>query len=184
MLLILRKDMKTALLILIGFHCCLRIGELLQLQSTHVHVSGAKGCIIFPNAKTSGRRMVTEYVSICDPVFLALLAHFRPTWDNDGPLFRGSPGKFRHVWSSLLLTLQLDVAQYSPYALRRGGATHFFVETGSLDRTLLRGRWLAIKSARIYLEDARAQLLACSMPAVAASHIGRLNFLWKAFPVG
>ena len=68
-------------------------------------------------------------------------------------LWVGSPSSFRSFWRKMLSLLEFSPDDYSPYGIRRGGATWFFLETGSMDATLARGRWTTAKTARQYIDD-------------------------------
>ena len=78
-------------------------------------------------------------------------------------LFSMSMSYFRVQLLRAKSFLSLDDLHIQAYSLRRGGATHYFRSSGSLDRTILRGRWLSAKSARIYIEDGVAQLSAIAL---------------------
>ena len=56
-----------------------------------------------------------------------------------------------------------DVGEFNCqwYSVRRGGASYDFASHGLMERTLLRGRWESVKSARVYVNEA----LACSVAA-------------------
>jgi hypothetical protein len=78
-------------------------------------------------------------------------------------LFSMSMSYFRVQLLRVKSFFSLDYLHIQAYSLRRGGATHYFRSSGSLDRTILRGRWLSAKSARIYIEDDFAQLSAIAL---------------------
>ena len=69
------------------------------------------------------------------------------------PLWAGTPTTFRGTWARLLECLDFRGDDYTPYGIRRGGATWYFLETASLDATLARGRWATSKTARSYIDD-------------------------------
>jgi hypothetical protein len=48
-------------------------------------------------------------------------------------------------------------ARYTGYSLRRGGATAYFVQTGSMKKTLLCGLWTVSSMAMLYVLYALAQ---------------------------
>ena len=52
----------------------------------------------------------------------------------------------------------------SGYSLRRGGATWYFMATGSMARTTVHGRWAAEGTARIYIDGAMAQMSRAHLP--------------------
>jgi hypothetical protein len=47
--------------------------------------------------------------------------------------------------------------RFTPYSLRRGGATYHFAVTGSLGSLTQRGRWSSSRTARIYLAEAQVE---------------------------
>ncbi len=56
--------------------------------------------------------------------------------------------EFRKEFAEILKELGLERFRYKPYSLCRGGATEDFREHGSLDRSLMRGRWKSVPAAR------------------------------------
>ena len=52
----------------------------------------------------------------------------------------------------------LDVHQFRPYSLRRGGATHIFQCSGSMGLAMLKGRWQSSQVARIYISNGLSYL--------------------------
>ena len=68
-----------------------------------------------------------------------------------------SQAHFRKAFDAAKLTLGF-CADIKPYSLRRGGATEFFRSTGSMAKTMERGRWSEMKTARIYVNTAMAEL--------------------------
>ena len=67
---------------------------------------------------------------------------------------------------------------FSVYSLRRGGATHAYVSSRSLDLVVVQGRWKDQRTARIYLDDARAALLKMNLPEGLQSLIRRHRLFW------
>ena len=183
MLALVMGQVRLALALLIGFHCCLRTGELLNLRIRDINVSKTGGSVALPVTKTSRRKAAAEFVTIEDPQLLKLLHHYLPKFSQDEFLVRETPTQFRLAWRDLLSFFDLDPSFFTPYSLRRGGTTFFFVSTGSLDRTILRGRWQSAKSARIYIEDGRAQLINAQSSAKTTSLTAMFSNLWKSFPV-
>ena len=62
-----------------------------------------------------------------------------------------------------------DALMLSPlvnaYSLRRGGATWGFFKHGSMETTLLRGRWQSSAATRVYVSDAAAAVVDYSLNA-------------------
>ncbi len=63
----------------------------------------------------------------------------------------------------LLQMFELDQFDFNFYSLRRGGATYDFASHGSMERTLLKGRWESTRSARVYVNEARAAAVYTSL---------------------
>ena len=70
-----------------------------------------------------------------------------------------SPNHFRHALRLLLGFLQLEQAKFSAYSIRRGGASHAFAAGKPFDQLLVLGRWQSVKTARVYLDAGRAELV-------------------------
>ena len=85
-----------------------------------------------------------------------------------------SPLKWRPLFSECLVALGLERYQFRLYSLRRGGATWWFQRHQSLDRILVQGRWLAHKTARIYINEGLALL---AKTRIDFNHSNILSFL-------
>lgn len=81
-------------------------------------------------------------------------------------LLQRTQAEFRRLFALLRDMFELD-DRLLPYSLRRGGASWFFKKNGSMEQTLLRGRWAASKSARVYVMDATAEAVKLSLSAVS-----------------
>ena len=73
------------------------------------------------------------------------------------PLLGMQPQSFRKIWKTALRATGVPTS-YTPYSLRRGGATCWFQVTGSFDMVVDQGRWLNAKSCRNYISSALADL--------------------------
>ena len=71
---------------------------------------------------------------------------------------------WRKLFSTCLQALALDPFQFRPYSLRRGGATFWFSRHGNLDKLMIAGRWQAIKTARVYINEGLAVLAELHLP--------------------
>lgn len=175
-------DLSFAGLILLGFHCFLRTGELLSLTANSLLLREGSGIVTLHVSKGGSRRRVQESVTIDDPtVYLVLeelVALRKQQRQSHLPLWNASGSSFRKKFDDCLQHLMVGDLRFRPYSLRRGGATAFMQQTGSLERTLLKGRWSSISVARIYLCDALAQLpkLTCSLATKA--RLAHYNQFW------
>ncbi len=50
------------------------------------------------------------------------------------------------------------------YSLRRGGATHDYLTHHDVARSLFRGRWQQVSTAKLYIAEGAAQLAANRLP--------------------
>eukprot|EP00435_Cladocopium_sp_Y103_P026303 s2664_g6.t1 len=143
----------VALMMLLGFFCFLRTAEMLSLQFLHVilHHTAQRITLIIPFAKTSNGN---PQVILCDDVRLFHLAKsVKATAPPTSFLWPGTPTQFRQFWGALIEVFGFSPDDYSPYGLRRGGATWYFLESGSMDATLHRGRWACGRTARQYIDQ-------------------------------
>ena len=76
------------------------------------------------------------------------------------PLLGMSPTQFRRLWRQAVAAVGLPDF-FTPYSLRRGGATSPFQHCGSFDTVADAGRWLSAQSCRTYISSALAQLVDC-----------------------
>jgi hypothetical protein len=148
------------------FHCILRTSELYLFVAQHLGFSscGRRASLSLPITKSRNKRAVgSETVEIYDQRIVARLASLVEDILPGDKLFSMSMSYFRVQLLRAKSFFSLDDLHIQAYSRRRGGATHYFRSSGSLDRTILRGRWLSAKSARIYIEDGVAQLSAIAL---------------------
>jgi len=156
-----------AVLLLVGWDCLLRTSELLALTVANITCSPGEAVVSLPNTKTSQRTGAWEAVS----VFKTDIAEWLCFWCNvrrkqQGPhalLWPGTSAAFRKAFESLLASFDLSEYGFKPYSLRRGGATEYFSATGSMESTLVRGRWSSNRVARIYINDGIAALASVTL---------------------
>ena len=86
-----------------------------------------------------------------------LVQHWKTLTSTTTPVAH-SPAHWRGLFSECLVALGLEHFQFRPYSLRRGGATWWFTKHQNLDRILVQGRWLAHRTARIYINEGLAML--------------------------
>ena len=148
--------------LLVFFHCFIRTGELLALTVDQIVVTASEGVISLPNTKSGQRTGALEAVSITSDVVAVWLGFWtkvrRKQAGNFAKLWPGTAAEFRRLFKALMQHFHLEEWEFQPYSLRRGGATAFFRETGSMERTLARGRWGTSRVARIYINDGLATL--------------------------
>jgi hypothetical protein len=162
------------------FHCILRTGELFLIEAKHLVFSrcGNRASLSLPITKSLNKRLGgCETVEVYDPRIVARLALLVKVKLPGDKLFGMSMSFFRIMLLRAASFFGLHDLQIQAYSLRRGGATHFFRMSGSLDRTVLRGRWLSAKSARIYIEDGVAQLSGIALSGDQVALVSRCKKL-------
>lgn len=145
--------------LVVGFYTMLRSGELISLRSSHIMCSSTEKQALISLGLTKGgkRQGAAESVVLgVEPAF-KLVQRWKQV---AGPAAQiaPSPNKWRSLFSECLTALGLSRFQFRPYSLRRGGATFWFGKHQNLDKILVQGRWLAHKTARIYLNEGLAML--------------------------
>ena len=143
-------------LILLGFDRFLRSGELFTLRKSCVSFGAGKVVITLQSTKTSKRKGIDEMVTVTSPLVIkALTKACKPLRDADLILQR-PVSSCRILFKSILDIFELDDGTYNFYSLRRGGATSFFFKSGSMDETIVVGRWEHSSTARIYINQSAA----------------------------
>ena len=149
-------------MLLIGFDCFLRTGEMLSL--THRDLTFGKdhtGVVRLSHTKTGQRHGSFEASTINDPVCGRLYRAYRKSLPSDMHpghfLFLPKPYQFYKMFDEGLRWLGLQDFGFRPYSVRRGGATAYFRVTRSMEATLDRGRWSSTRVARIYVNDGLAR---------------------------
>ena len=144
---------------LLGSHCLLRTGELVQITSNMVKFDNALStAVISLGATKSGKRAgVVESVQVRLPWLVKLLAASLKAIPSGETL--GGPGwLFRQKFEKLMCAAGLASFGFRPYSLRRGGATELWRTTSNLDKVVMAGRWRHSTTARIYVSDGLAVL--------------------------
>lgn len=146
-----------AVLLILGFHTFARAGELFRAKSGDFVLGSKSGTWTLPLSKSGQRQGVTESILLTDPFVLVLLKRFLVNLSPGDPLSHVSGGTQRKRLNGLLLTLKISFP-FRWYSVRRGGATHAFRTTNNIAAICVKGRWSSVKTARIYISDAVAQL--------------------------
>ena len=146
-----------ASLLLLGFFALLRTGELLHLCTKDLLVGDEQAIISLKDTKTGLRNAAQETVALDDPLTLetlrALIAIKEKQKLDKVPIWTRSNQSFRNEFAYHCNKFKLQGFNFRPYSMRRGGATHVFQVSGSMELALLKGRWQSTKVAKIYLSD-------------------------------
>jgi integrase len=151
-----------AVLLLIGFDCFLRTGEMLSLVISDVVLDeSGSGVVRLAHTKTGQRHAAFEASTINDPVcgklFRAYQARLPPSTHEEHYVFAPKAHVFYKLFHDGLRWLGLEAFGFLPYSIRRGGATAYFRATRNMEAALDRGRWSSARVARIYLNDGLAR---------------------------
>ena len=159
------KDPQMALSLLLGFYCMLRTGEVLGIRNQDVSINASKTNAVISLGYTKGgkRTGAAESVTVTVVEVIRRLHQWKQNTPT-GSLLAPSASTWRKQFSEGLAALQLTTWDFRPYSLRRGGATFWFSQHGSLDRILLQGRWMAVRTARTYLNEGLAILAEIKIP--------------------
>ena len=153
-----RTDYGT--MILLGFHCFLRTIELFSAVAQNLWLDAqGTGSILLPITKSGQRIGAPESVTIDDPSVGKRLLVLKSRLQPGAPLIQGSMHEFRVFFNEALEALSLQALGFRPYSLRRGGATHDWLTFADLPRTVMRGRWANLKTAKIYINDGWQQIV-------------------------
>ena len=150
--------------LLLGFYTMLRSGELLGLTSADLLCAPKERQVLVSLGLTKAgkRHGAAESVVLGVEHAVTLVKRWKQLASSSTP-FTPSPAKWRTLFADCLQALGLQDYGFRPYSLRRGGATWWFSKHQSLDRILIQGRWSAIKTARIYLNEGLAMLARTSI---------------------
>lgn len=150
-------NIEMATCLILAFHALLRTGELLQATCADCVIKGDAGIIRLASTKTSKRFAADDALALTDPICIMLLQSLITIRKTQRlthlPLWNGTPQAFRTRFNRLCQIFGLQAFGFRPYSLRRGGATALFQRSGSMEQTLLRGRWQNSRVARIYITD-------------------------------
>ena len=155
----------VALLIAIGFGGFVRTMEALTLQLFQITAHNSCVLLTLPATKTGKRTGETQSVVVDDPLLVSVINRLLCILCPKNFLLQRSPHSFRTIFASLLRALQLDQFRFTPYSLRKGGATTHCMLFRNMDATIEKGRWSSVKTARINLKESIAVYNSLSIPA-------------------
>lgn len=151
----------------VGWHCFLRTHEFASLIGSDVVLGPVSGAVILPITKKG----IRDSVAISDPLVINL-SLLRKAEISAGESFAGADiALIRKYFAECISFFGLRAFDFRLYSVRRGGATHFFKNSGNMEQTLVRGRWESARTARIYLTEGMASLADCQINGAALSKI-------------
>ena len=81
------------------------------------------------------------------------------------------PGPLQITVLEAVQYLQLRHPKPAPHGIRRGGASWRFNVKGSFDATAEHGRWSAVKTARIYINEVAAEETIHLLPPIGQQRV-------------
>ncbi len=176
-----RRQLRSAIGVLVAFDCLLRVGELCGLSCVDVvdATTGRLGSeargVYLRLAKT--KTGPNKFVVVEDPAVASLLLHLCKGLKPTAKVFPFTTGTFRAHFKAACADLGLD-AGYVPHSLRHGGATRLDLRGVGVEDIMKRGRWASSTSARHYIQSGKALLatvvsppLVRAMGAAYAKHL-------------
>ena len=160
--------MSEAALLLVGFDTMLRSGEMYSLRVKDVQFLRNRAVLNLGQSKTGKRTGHSEMVVVESAIACKWLRRACSNLPRDSAILTRGAVFFRKLFHCLVDFFDVD-GLMNVYSLRRGGATWDFLRHSSLERTLLRGRWSSTSTARIYLQDATANVAHLSLSLSNAS---------------
>lgn len=155
---------------LLAFDCFLRVGELTRLQFHDVVMpfdprlgSAHTGMVIrLARAKTG----LNQSVTLDNEQVQRALHHYltQHMFMANQRIFAFSPSSFRALIKQVGTSLGLGAVPYVPHSFRHGGATYAHQRGATIEQIMYRGRWVALESARRYIQTARALLIIQDVP--------------------
>ena len=158
-----RGEFDAALMMLVGFDCYLRIGELMNLTVQDVamandpRIGAAYRGVLLRLGKTKTGNNQTVTVESNDVAYL-LQRHVRGRKSNE-KVFTIGLSRFYSLMRQACDAFGLGEHGYTPHSLRHGGATRHFLQGKPIADIQFRGRWSEAKSVRTYIQSGRALLL-------------------------
>jgi hypothetical protein len=175
-----RGDPAFCASVLIGFYAYLRTGEILNLCIAHCYTDRRNNLIISLGMSKSGkRRGEAEYAIISAGPVATLVGIFLAARQGQTRVCDCEEWVWRARFDLYLAELGLSHLGWRPYSLRRGGATHAFVQGLSMSQVCVRGRWAHESTARIYIQEAVNLLQQMAIPAAALQAVHQLSDLWS-----
>ena len=170
-----RKDYACAFLIAIGYDAFLRTGALMNMCMKDISYdqAGKTGVVSLRDIKVGQRAGSFEALPIHDPLvyrlWVLLKQNVPPQSAPEHCVYPLPPQRFADRFKEAVKALGLEGAGMRPYSLRRGGATAFFRATANLARTLERGRWVSVKTGRLYVCDGLGREAELRIPSAQRS---------------
>ena len=157
--------LDLAALLFISFDALLRTGELFTMKVAHIRfeTDDSAAIIQLPGTKTGQRFGADQVCVVHSRLAVRVLRAAYEDLKSSDTVLRRTPSSARRALQHLLTFFALDMMQFGWYSLRRGGASAHFQRTGSMEATLVVGRWSSQRTARLYIETGLAETVQLSL---------------------
>lgn len=152
------QQVPLACVFLIGYLAFLRTGEMANLQPAKLALDHSEGRILIALPSTQTSRQREETVCVED-ARLTQLVSVALRQLNGRAFWPHSLRSFRTAFAQFISFFELEEFNFTPYSVRRGGASNAFAAGVTFDELLIRGRWQSNRTARLYLDTGRAALI-------------------------
>ena len=156
---------RIGALLALGYAAFLRTGEILGLRRRDVRYFERRNVVVIAlhHTKTGQRHGQSELAVVRSETAVRLVKQHILPLALDEIILGVDRAEFYRLFRRVVCALHLEQERVTLYSFRRGGATHDFLEHGSMEMTLLKGRWATARSARVYVQDAVATLADVSL---------------------
>ena len=148
---------SLAVMTLIAHHCMLRTCELFELRTGDVTFLPGRALLVLRETKMGQRVGIHQETTVADEWLLGKLRTLHARTRRGCTLLGVSPAEFRKHWRLARIAAGVP-PKYTPYSLRRGGATCMFQHCGSFDQVADKGRWGSLAALRLYITTALAEM--------------------------
>ena len=167
-----------ALSLLLGFYGLLRTGEILGLTKQHLAIASRDTAVLVSLGMTKGGKRQGAAESV--KVSVEDITRRCKQWITDPSscqTLTEAPHMWRKTFVATLESLGFTSLGLRPYSLRRGGATFQFRQEGSFDRLMVHGRWQALRTTRLYINEGMSILAELAIPWTTYSRTLRSQYL-------
>ena len=162
----------VAALALVAFEGMLRGAEVFALTVSDLIDRGEFFVVRISSSKTSAGKDCAEAVVVRSKVAVALLRIAVGGLGEGARVSWRTPSQLRGALAALAKGLGLP-GPITWHSFRRGGACDFFVRSGSMEATLVAGRWSSSATARVYIEGAVADSVRAQPGSAGARAVAR-----------
>ena len=128
--------------------------------------------LALPDSKGAKRTGNAEQVTVYDPLVLKLATVIALNTEPNEKILQLTYTGFGDELIRLGRMFGVHSPRFTPYCLRRGGATWHFTKYSSYDATVDLGRWAQLRTAKLYIDQATAETTELLLPAWGLRRLG------------